>query len=88
MAGGRYDRAYAEFARRCLPYAGPGRWLAVRSGDAPAVTVAPGLVARAVLYGMHALSPGLRRSFPRLASSLARGDPSVRLPDGLGCGWH
>lgn len=84
LAGGRYDRAYADFARRCLPYAGAGRRLSVRSGDAPAVTLAPGLVARAVLYGMHAVSPALRRSFPRLASSLAAGDAAVRLPDGVG----
>lgn len=84
MAGGRYDAAYADFARRSMPYVGAGRRLAVRAGDTPAVTLAPGLVARTVLYGMHALSPGLRRSFPRMASSLARGDAEVRLPDSVG----
>lgn len=80
MAGSLTDAQYGEFARAV------SRWSRTRlliRGTVPAVSVAPGPVARSVLYGMHALNPVLRELFPDLAAALARGDDEIALPDGL-----
>lgn len=84
LAGGQCDTAYADFATRV------NRWHKRDSmihfpnaTDVPPVAVAPGPVARSILYGMHAVSPQLRRHFPDLAQSLASGDDQVRIPPGL-----
>ncbi|MFC0678294.1 hypothetical protein ACFFGH_10625 [Lysobacter korlensis] len=80
LSGGRYDRAYADFA------AGIERWFSVAGRvwhpDMPAIRLAPGLVTRSVLYGMLAISPNTRVMRPSLAEQLLAGGP-VRLPGEL-----
>lgn len=83
MAGGRYDRAYADFALALRPWvSGSARRLAAGS-EVPAVRLAPGLVTKSVLYGMHAISPNLRTKFPQLAVDLLAHEQRIRLPVGL-----
>jgi hypothetical protein len=84
LAGARYDDAYADFSRRIQSYLRMPRefHLADRSG-APAVSVAPGLVARSVMFGMFAISPNLRIMFPELADQLRDERAHIAMPDGL-----
>ncbi len=83
LGGRRYDTAYGDFAKALRPYGGAARHLLVERNSAPAVLFAPGLVSRAILHGMHALSPHLREKFPILADQLAADEEAVRLPPGL-----
>lgn len=73
LAGARYDDAYAEFSNRLRSYMQVSlrSYFALPSG-APAVSVAPGLVARSVMFGMFAISPNLRIMFPDLAEQLKK----------------
>lgn len=65
LAGGLYDPAYTDFARRFMPI----RRLQ-RGGYSipPSVKFAPGLVARSVLFMMMGLNPHLRTSLPSLTA--------------------
>ena len=70
-AGGLYDSAYADFARKVARLSTPvARQLTVIPHEAPGVFFAPGLVARSVLYGMFAVNLRLRLIFPELARGL------------------
>jgi hypothetical protein len=86
-AGTHYDVAYADFAEQVGVLSSPlAQRLAVVPGEAPAARFAPGLVVRAVLYGMFAISPRLRVLFPDFASDLKNEAPGlgpVRWPDKL-----
>jgi hypothetical protein len=79
-AGGLYDEAYADFASRIAESLAVSQKIIL--GPVPAVTFAPGRVTRAVLHGMHAISPHLRELYPTMATQLHRGGPVV-LPGGL-----
>lgn len=91
QAGSHYDVAYADFASQVGRLSSPlARHLAVVPGEAPAVRFAPGLVARAVVFGMFAVNPRLRILFPNLAADLMAemkhghtGAGPVRWPDKL-----
>lgn len=84
LSGTKVDRAYADFALALRGWLRPNsRRLLPQPSDVPAVPVAPGLVARSVLFGMHAISPGLRTRFPQLATDLLAGEERVKLPVGL-----
>ncbi|MFJ2543043.1 hypothetical protein [Microbacterium sp. NPDC087589] len=78
FAGDRYDRAYASFtaelSRRLIP--------AVPVSQAPAIAIAPGRVARAMLSGMLGISPNIRTMHHDLAEQVRTGGP-VRLPGRL-----
>jgi hypothetical protein len=80
FAGGRYDRAYADFSQQLQ------RWMALRSRvlvpDSQAVTVAPRRVSRSILSGMLGISPNIRAFNPTLAAQVKSGGP-VRLPGGM-----
>lgn len=83
-AGSDYDGAYARFAREVGLFLRPEiRAILVDRDAMPAVTLAPGLVARSVLCAMHALNPRLREKHPDLARSLLCGDSEVILPSDL-----
>lgn len=86
-AGNLYDVPYADFAHRIQRMSTPiARDLAVVRGQAPAVEFAPGLVSRAVMFGMFAINPRLRILFPELADDLkpdTAGSRLVRWPDKL-----
>lgn len=70
-AGNYYDGAYADFSEQVRRLASPtASRLAVIPGEAPGAKFAPGLVSRAVLYGMFAINPRLRVLFPVLADDL------------------
>lgn len=81
LAGASLDRAYAEFAHSVIRHLGTSSSLQ-QLGSAPPVPLAPGLVSRSILFGMHALNPKLRTLFPDLALGLLSGG-AVRLPTGL-----
>jgi hypothetical protein len=84
MSGVKVDRAYAAFAHALRRWLRPSsRRLLPRPSDVPAVPIGPGLVARSVLIGMHAINPGLRTSFPQLAMDLVSGREQIGLPVGL-----
>lgn len=84
FAGARYDAAYGDFARRLRAYGWAAQRLRlVDPQAAPAVSVAPGLVARSVMIGMFAISPHLRGLFPQLATDLHECKASVSMPEGL-----
>lgn len=84
LAGGHYDTAYADFARRLRTHAriveNPDAW---DRFSAPAVSVAPGLVARSVMFGMFAISPRLRILFPDLAEDLRCRKIHIPMPEGI-----
>jgi hypothetical protein len=87
-AGNNYDNAYADFTTQLARLSSPtARRLAAIPGEAPGVFFAPGLVARAVMYGMFAINPRLRILFPELAEDLAAerktGHATVRWPSKL-----
>lgn len=79
---------YADFARQVERLSTPtARQLAVIGGEAPAAQLAPGLVSRAVLFGLFAINPRLRVLFPELADDLNHESPDgsgpIRWPDQL-----
>lgn len=87
LAAGRYDRAYADFARRCLPYAGAARRLAVRADEAPAVTLAPGLVAGGAVRDARAESaPPDQVPAPVVVVGRRRPDGAAPRPAGVATG--
>lgn len=81
---GRYDDAYGAFATsmgrinrlESRHFAWP------RSDRVPAVSVAPGRVARSVLHGMAALTPSLKHINEQFLDDLL-GDGEIRMPPGL-----
>jgi hypothetical protein len=82
----RYDDAYGEFVNRVSRvsrlrqrgFAQPGfGW------DVPAVHVAPGRVARSVLYGMVALAPSMHLMHAEFLAGLRNDEAEIRLPPGL-----
>lgn len=84
-AGRAYDQAYADFSDQISRLTSPtARRLQVLPGEAPGARFAPGLVARAVLYGMFAINPRLRILYPDLAHDLsheiAPGHGPIRWP--------
>jgi hypothetical protein len=84
LAGARYDDAYGDFVRRIRTYTRVSRRFRLLEPSAPpAVSVAPGRVARSVLFGMFAISPHLRVLFPRLAEDLAQQRTHISMPDSL-----
>lgn len=84
LAGGRYDAAYGDFARRLRTYAQVASRTSLPDPfSAPAVSVAPGLVARSVMFGMFAISPHLRVLAPELAEDLRSGRTHIPMPDGF-----
>ena len=87
LAGGSYDRAYADFANQVARLTTPAALrMAVIPGEAPGARFAPGLVAPCVLFGMFAINPRLRVLFPDLAQDLLSEQPGagpVRWPDRL-----
>jgi hypothetical protein len=83
MAGGHYDRAYVDFARALRPWVSRFAQRLMPGSGVPAVYLAPGLVAKSVLYGMHAISPNLRTKFPQLALDLCAQKEHIPLPVGL-----
>lgn len=88
QAGKSYDAAYADFALQVGRLSTPtARRLALIPGEPPGARFAPGLVSRAVLFGMYAINPRLRVLFPELAHDLKSeptpGQGPVRWPDGL-----
>lgn len=87
-AGNAYDVPYADFAKQIERMSSPtARRLAVIQGEAPGAVFAPGLVSRAVLFGMFAINPRLRVLFPELADDLKNDAPAgigpIRWPDKL-----
>ncbi|WP_435090675.1 hypothetical protein [Micromonospora aurantiaca (nom. illeg.)] len=83
LAGARYDDAYADFARRLRSYNRlPSHFHFPESQPTPPVSVAPGLVARSVMFGMFAISPNLRVIFPELAEDLRAQRRHISMPDG------
>ncbi|SCE34808.1 hypothetical protein GA0115237_1119122 [Streptomyces sp. ScaeMP-6W] len=84
LAGGRYDAAYGDFARRLRSYTKVARRATLPEPfSAPAVSVAPGLVSRSVMFGMFAISPHLRTLSPGLAEDLRSGRTHITMPDGF-----
>lgn len=85
VAGLRYDRAYGDFARRVQIYIRARGYIYAPGSpiSAPPVSVAPGRVARSVMFGMFAISPRLRLIFPELARSLQAKRDHVFMPDGV-----
>jgi hypothetical protein len=83
LAGNRYDAAYSDFANMLRAYTGPARRLLIDERATPGVRFAPGLVSRSILFGMHAVSPNLRRLFPAFARQLLDEDDELRLPTNL-----
>ncbi|MFD3663327.1 hypothetical protein ACFWVF_22495 [Streptomyces sp. NPDC058659] len=84
FAGARYDAAYGDFVRRLWTYGRAAKHLQLVDPQAPpAVSVAPGLVARSVLIGMFAISPHLRLLFPQLAAELHEGKMGIAMPETL-----
>lgn len=84
LAGRNYDSTYSDFARRLIIYARlANRMHLLRPWEPPAVTVAPGLVARSVLFGMFAINPQLRIVVPELANDLLSGTPHITMPQRL-----
>ncbi|XVV00765.1 hypothetical protein ACQPW3_25460 [Actinosynnema sp. CA-248983] len=82
MAGGRYDRAYADFAQNVPRMTSPfARRIQIFRNDPPAIFFAPRLVAMSVLYGMFGIYPRLRIIFPSLADDLAQNAEFIRWPD-------
>lgn len=81
----KYDDAYGDFARR-VSRVGRLRnnavFLPVSAGGVPAVSVAPGRVARSVLHGMAALTPSLKLVHQGFLEELLR-DDHVELPPSL-----
>ncbi|MET8197971.1 hypothetical protein [Micromonospora taraxaci] len=83
LAGARFDTAYADFACRLRSFLDlPRGFNLVEPFTAPPVPVAPGLVARSVLFGMFAISPNLRIIFPELAEGLLKEHRHISMPDG------
>ena len=87
-AGGAFDRAYADFARQIGSLTSPSALaLTVRRDEPPAAVFAPGLVSRAVMFGLFAINPRLRVLFPELANDLLGEDPlgagPIRWPEKL-----
>lgn len=88
QAGNTYDVPYADFAEQVERLSSPtAKRLAVIRGEVPGARFAPGLVSRAVLFGMFAINPRLRVLFPELADDL-RNEPTpgnglIRWPDKL-----
>lgn len=82
---GRYDEAYAEFCGVLSRRLRPSMQVVLPAGahPLPDVTVRPGAVARAVLIGMTALNPNLRRIHSALIDRLLDRSRSFRLPEGL-----
>jgi hypothetical protein len=80
----RYDAAYGDFATITARFmTSAGRRLARSSYELPAVALAPGLVARSVLYGMFAIAPRLRIIVPQFARALLRNDGDIQWPSQL-----
>lgn len=87
-AGNGYDVPYADFAKQVSLLSSPtARRLAIIPSEAPGARFAPGLVSRAVLFGMFAINPRLRVLFPELAEFLANetrpGSGAIPWPDKL-----
>jgi hypothetical protein len=83
LAGQRYDTAYGEFAKSLDRHTAIGRRLhLLRPWEPPAVRVAPGLVSRAILFGLFAVSPHLRVIFPDLARDLLTKRDHIQMPPG------
>jgi hypothetical protein len=83
LAGRRCDLASGEFAGRLETFARVGPRLGfLRPWEPPAVSVAPGLVARSIVIGMFAVSPNLRVIFPQLAADLLNERDHIRMPQG------
>ena len=87
-AGNLYDVPFADFAEQVELLSSPtARRLAVIQGEVPGARFAPGLVSRAVLFGMFAINPRLRVLFPELADDLKNettaGSGPIRWPDKL-----
>lgn len=84
LAGARYDSAYGDFVQRIRSYGRlSGRFHLPEPWSPPAVSVAPGRVARSVMFGMFAISPHLRELFPELAADLSAGRAHITIPDKL-----
>ncbi|WP_098897496.1 hypothetical protein [Streptomyces sp. st77] len=83
LAGENYDAAYGDFVARLTRYFAASKHLFLPAADpAPPVLVAPGRVARSVLFGMFATTPHLRTMFPGLADDLRQRSPHIAMPDG------
>jgi hypothetical protein len=80
-AGFLYDLAYADFANGLWSWYSVGQRLQIPSG-VPALTLAPGRVARSILYGLMAISPQVQVMHPSLGRELLAGSP-VHLPEGM-----
>jgi hypothetical protein len=81
LAGARYDLAYADFHSRLAATGAPlVRRLLLDDKDVPPVLFAPGLVARAVMFGMFALDTRLRIIVPPLAEQLLQKEPHITMP--------
>lgn len=91
-SGGDSDEAYTHFASAVATMDTPSAGsLAVISGDAPNVRLAPGRVARCAPYSMFSLNSCLRHLLPQIARTLTkdfyRNSVSFRLPDALALNW-
>jgi hypothetical protein len=82
-SGRRTDTPYAEFANAVRPFLRPSAGRSLLDPFAsPDVMFAPGLVAQAVMFGMHAINPRLREIFPTMASDLKDIPSGMTLPEG------
>lgn len=84
LAGIRFDRAYADFADRLQPFVrAHGVRVPWQAGSVPPVNVAPGLVARSMLYGLLAVNPRIREEFPEFAADVVDDVSDLRIPGRL-----
>jgi hypothetical protein len=84
LAGGRYDKAYADFHFQVERFLRAGDQRLLRDPrEVPAARFAPGLVFRSVMFGFFAMTPVLRTVHPELAEDLLDGRDDVRWPDKL-----
>jgi len=79
-AGGTCDTAYVAFANEMRPFVHNGQLYVPSRRDVPAKAVAPGLVARSVMFNMFALWLRLREFAPELAAGLHAQEHPLRLP--------
>lgn len=77
------DGAYGEFAAALSPYLLPHELALPMRNGVPPIPIAPGRVARSVLHGMIALTPGLRLMHSEMCDSLLDDADEIRLPEGL-----
>lgn len=77
LTGGAYDNAYVALASEVRT---ANRLVLPSSAGVPAVGVAPGLVARSVMFSMFGLWLRLRESAPALAAGLKSKERELALP--------